>query len=88
MCYDPPMFKALRKKQKTKPGSLVYSATARCPCGLGLAHTNKSDHWDCSGIILGTADPSVKHTDKLPYVFYEIKSEDQPSANGHSTRPK
>lgn len=28
-----------------------------------------------------------KHTDKLPFMFYEIKSEHQPSANGRTTRP-
>lgn len=76
---------------------LVYAATSRCPCGLGLAYDPASDDptspfkgpssWDCSGIILGTADASVKHTDKLPFAFYSIKSEGQPSACGSTTRP-
>lgn len=78
---------------------LVYSATARCPCGAGLAYPEggpgdeSSPHrwpyngyWDCSAIMAGTADPEVTHTAKLPFAFYEIKSEDQPSARGASTR--
>lgn len=79
---------------KTRP-KLIYAAHNRCLCGMGLAYDlrNKimSDprqgYWDCSGIILGTADQSVKHEAKLPFVFYDIKSEGQPSANGATTRP-
>lgn len=78
---------------------LVYAAYARCPCGLGLAYDPTfedqgspfrgplSGYWDCSGILLGTADPAVRHTDKLPFAFYEVKSEGQASANGATTRP-
>lgn len=49
-------------------------------------------YWDCSAIILDAALPkgevgSVQHTDKLPFAFYEIKSENQPSAQGATTRP-
>lgn len=51
-----------------------------------------SGYWDCSAILLGTATPkgqpgSVQHTGKLPFAFYEIKSEEQPSACGATTRP-
>jgi hypothetical protein len=102
--------KALRKQAmdehqrelKAKPLAerLEYAATARCPCGAGLAYDPAfedensvfkgalSGYWDCSAIMLGTADKSVRHTDKLPFSFYEIKSERQPSANGATTRPK
>lgn len=77
---------------------LIYAATARCPCGAGLAYRKDAKpfgdtaHWDCSAILLGTAVPSgrpdsVEHTAVLPFVFYEIKSEQQPSANGATTRP-
>ena len=78
---------------------LTYSATSRCPCGSGLAYGsmtyeknspfNKpySGYWDCAAIIDDTADKNVKHTAKLPFQFYEIKSENQPSANGRTTRP-
>lgn len=52
-----------------------------------------SGYWDCSAILLGTAIPkgqpgSVQHEDQLPFAFYEIKSENQPSAHGATTRPK
>jgi len=79
---------------------LVYSAYTRCPCGAGLAYDPAcedpnspfkgpfSGYWDCSEILLGTADRTKKHTDKLPFAFYEIKSEEQPSSQGATTRPK
>lgn len=83
--------------------TLIYASAARCPCGAGLAY-DPSDTgegtpfkgpsaWECSAILLGTAIPSgqpgsVTHTDKLPFAFYEIKSESQPSARGRTTRPQ
>lgn len=81
---------------------LIFAASSRCPCGAGLAYDPLGEdasspfkgpsYWDCSSIILGTAvasgqPGSVQHTDRLPFIFYEIKSEDQPSANGATTRP-
>ena len=77
---------------------LVYAATARCPCGAGIAHLRTAKAygdtavWDCADILTGRAIPSgqagfKQHTAVLPFVFYEIKSEKQPSANGASTRP-
>jgi len=80
---------------------LRYAARARCPCGAGMAYPSErseahnydyslfriASYWDCSAIILGTADPDVQHTAQLPFAFYEIKSENQPSANGATTRP-
>lgn len=74
---------------------LTYAATARCPCGAGLAYDETCtmdpfvgpSYWDCSAILLGTADQSIKHTDKLPFAFYGIKGEGQPSARGATTRP-
>ncbi len=81
---------------------LVFAATARCDCGAGLAYDPAHEEpgsvfkgpsfWDCSAIILGTATPSgqpgaVKHTDRLPFAFYSVKSEGQPSACGQTTRP-
>ena len=84
--------------EKPTEKRLVYAAQARCPCGAGLAHWQgdrgvfsaeggSGGYWDCSAILLGTADPDVQHTAKLPFVFYEIKSEHQPSARGATTRP-
>jgi hypothetical protein len=51
------------------------------------------DHWDCSDILTGRAikkdEPGSKqHCDKLSFAFYEIKSENQPSARGDTTRRK
>lgn len=76
---------------------LVYAAYSRCPCGAGLAYDPAAegegvfkgpDSWDCSAIILGIADRGRQHTAKLPFAFYEVKAEKQPSANGATTRPK
>jgi hypothetical protein len=76
---------------------LIYAATVRCPCGAGLAYDKDAadpfnGYWDCSALLLGEAVPkgqpgSVQHTAKLPFVFYEIKGENQPSAQGATTRP-
>jgi len=80
---------------------LIYSAYARCECGLGFAYdpageacTNKDSplrtpsQWECSGILLKTAERDKLHTPPLPFAFYDVKSENQPSANGQTTRPK
>lgn len=81
---------------------LCYAAHKRCPCGAGLAYVpawyDKPDSpayrcWDCSAILLDTAphkgaEGATTHTGKLPFVFYEILSEKQPSANGATTRPQ
>jgi len=79
---------------------MVFAAYDRCPCGAGLAYDPSATrggsvfkgplagYWDCSAIILGTADQSVKHTAQFPFAFYEVKSEGQPSVNGATTRPK
>lgn len=77
-----------------KPEELKYAAFATCKtCGAGLAYpkecTDPHWHWDCSAILTGkvTGDEIMKHA-TYPFSMYEIKSEDQPSANGATTRPK
>jgi len=80
---------------------LTYAADLRCPCGAGMAYAPiltedttlpqrwpYNGYWDCSAILDGTADTKAKHEAQLPFSFYEIKSENQPSANGSTTRPK
>ena len=77
---------------------LVYAAHARCDCGAGLAYDpanceGEKRCWDCSDILLAKAIvkglPGWKtHTAPLPFAFYEVKSENQPSAYGATTRPK
>ena len=87
-------------KAKAVADRIIYAAHSKCPCGAGLAYDPcfedensvfvgpLSGCWDCSAIMLGTADSAVKHTAKLPFSFYEVLSEEQPSANGATTRPK
>lgn len=81
---------------------LKYSAYSKCACGAGLAYprdgkqpdpnsffVHASDWW-CSKILKGEdlgKEGDVKHQ-IFPFSMYEIKSEDQPSANGATTRPK
>jgi len=78
------------------PSELRYSAYTRCHCGAGLAYplgAGPHGAWDCADILTGNAlpksDPASKtHSDSMPFSFYEIKSEEQPSAQGATTRPK
>jgi hypothetical protein len=70
---------------------LRYAAFSRCGCGAGMAYPKgapPNHYWDCSDILTGRADPRrpVQHSARLSFAFYEIKSEDQPSANGATTR--
>lgn len=77
------------REGKLKDKHLVYSAGARCKCGAGLAYRKNigiNGYWNCSAILKGMADISVEHTEKLPFVFYEVKSELQP--NQPTTRPQ
>lgn len=84
-----------RMQDKFRLEELRFSATVRCDCGAGLAYPKDigiHGSWDCSDILLGRAIPkgqegSKMHASPLPFAFYEIKSEDQPSANGATTRP-
>lgn len=77
-----------------KPEELRFSARARCRCGAGLAY-DKDSHdirgaWRCAAAMmhtLPTPDPFDGQHVELPFMFYEIKSEDQPSAQGATTRP-
>jgi len=67
---------------------LRYSASARCHCGAGLAYPRNCGglhQWDCSAVLKGEATEGAH--EKYPFMFYEIKSEEQPSAHGATTRP-
>lgn len=72
---------------------LRYSAGARCWCGAGLAYPKDcgiNHQWTCSAVLKGEGkekDRPDKRHEAYPFAFYEIKSEDQPSAEGHTTRP-
>lgn len=82
-------------KDKFTLEELIFAALSRCSCGAGLAYpknTGPRGAWDCSDILLGRATPkseggSQEHSEVLPFAFYEVKSEEQPSANGATTRP-
>jgi len=70
---------------------LVWAATARCKCGAGYVYPNftrsPQGHWFCSASILGTAPAGSEHDCAKPFAFWSIKSDQQPSANGATTRP-
>lgn len=84
-----------KRETACRDNELVYSAIARCQCGAGLAYAKRSGpdgYWDCSAVLTGRAAPkgqpgSVVHSHQFPFAFYEIKSEQQPSAGGATTRP-
>jgi hypothetical protein len=81
--------KCLRLKDKFAPDELVFAAFTRCECGAGMAYPKNIGawgSWHCSAILLGEADPKVMHSGELPFNLYEVKSENQPSANGATTR--
>ena len=78
-----------------RDSELIYAAHARCSCGAGFAYApgGHMRHWDCSDILTGRAAPigcdgSVKHDDVRPFIFWEILSEKQPSAQGATTRAR
>lgn len=69
---------------------LLFAAAFRCSCGSGMAYPEgigSQGAWYCSAILLGQADPGTTHTPSHPFMFYEVKSESQPSASGSTTRP-
>lgn len=71
--------KSIYSRHKTFADGLIFSASARCKCGAGLCYKQgtEADAWVCSADV---THPSY------PFAFYEIKSEDQPSAMGQTTR--
>lgn len=80
------------KPKLYKDSELVYTATQRCRCGRGMAHPigeGSRGFWKCSYLLTVDPDPSAHHM-VCPFVFWEFKSEDQPSAKklGQTTRPK
>ena len=85
--------KAERGQGDFKLDELVFSAGARCHCGAGLCYPKDigvNGAWFCSDILLGRAlihENDVQHDRPMFFALYEIKSENQPSANGNTTRP-
>lgn len=91
-------FKAVEERFKRGDAflddELVYAAHARCKCGAGVAYAKgigpggEFAGWFCSQVLTGRNRDMDNHEGMLPFAFYQIKSEDQPSANGVTTRPK
>lgn len=87
---------------KAKPlfERMVFASDSRCHCGAGMAYDPVTNgihgKWECSDIIrYETFDDEKKkavkaaeHTGAMPFAFYEVKAEGQPSAYGRTTRPK
>ena len=68
---------------------LIYSARARCNCGAGLAYPkdcNIRHQWTCGDVLTHRVSTNKGH-DVFPFMAYDIKSEQQPSAQGATTRP-
>lgn len=75
---------------------LLYAAGSRCDCGAGMAYPyniGMRGAWHCSAILTGRA-PRIgepgggqAHTGALPFAFWSVKSERQPSVGGRTTRP-
>lgn len=82
--------KMIRDGVPFTPAQLRYAATSRCQqCGVGLAYPLGSGpfaSWYCSERLLNPNDENNSH-DTFPFAFYSVKSEDQPSARGATTRP-
>lgn len=71
---------------------LIYSAFTKCKgCGSGLAYPRNcgpNHYWDCGDVLLGKIKNPGKEHAQFPFMYFEIKSEQQPSANGATTRPQ
>lgn len=73
------------------PKELVYAAWQRCSkCDCGFAYPKEigpRGAWYCSTLLTDSAADPKDHDDAYPFTFFDIKSENQPSANGATTRP-
>lgn len=74
-----------------KPSQLLYSQRVRCKCGAGLAYFDRwptfldgpaeTHSWMCADVLTGKIQDSDQH-DCLPFMFYEVRSENQPDRGG------
>ena len=72
-----------------KPNDLRFAAYQRCACGAGMAYPigcGTKGAWHCSAILRGAASRERVHSGPQSFQFCEIKGENQPSANGATTR--
>ena len=78
------------EKQHTDD-ELIYAATSRCQCGAGLAYVKGCGafgDWECSAILTGRATIGSTHDQPRPFAFWKVLGEEQPSAQGQTTRPR
>lgn len=69
---------------------LRFAAVTRCKCGAGMAYPKKIGFhgaWHCSAILLGNAEKKPIHDGAMPFMFWEIRSEDQSDDETRTTRP-
>lgn len=89
-CFDERYKRFEARKEFFAEEELLYAARTRCPCGHGLAYpkncANPHHHWECSAMLKGVQDNTIMHSERYPFSMYSIKSEDQPSAEGQTTR--
>lgn len=84
---------AMTGSRKFTNEELVYTAIGRCVCEHGLAYPKNSSprgNWICGALLLSgerSKDVLQNHSPAYPFPMYSIKSEQQPSANGATTRP-
>lgn len=73
---------------------LLYAATARCRCGVGLAYP--LDHalamrlraWVCSAVLKADEGSLPGQHDRLDFAFYKVREETSiNNRGGHTTRP-
>jgi len=70
---------------------LTFAASFRCVCGAGMAYPDgigMHGAWYCSSVLRGQAAQGTTHTPAHSFMFYEVKSETQPSQAGMTTRPQ
>jgi len=87
--------RCLKYQDKFNDDELVYAAYERCNCGAGMAYPKSigvSGAWYCSDILTGRAIPgktegAKEHSSRKSFMYYEIKSENQSSVKGSTTRP-
>src|SRR5579859_1506264 len=79
-----------RHERRVSDSDLIYAASDRCMCGAGLAYPRSPGPygaWSCSHYLLERGRVTGEHVVRLPFVFFDVLSEDQPSARGSTTRP-
>lgn len=93
--YHEEKAESFKKRMEENPiftdDELKYSAFNLCPYDHGLAYPKGCSifhYWDCSAILKGIADINVVHTDKLPFMYYSIRGENEKETTRGVIKPK